>query len=76
MHVEVAGRCRGSHRKNQVLVHGAMIAVTAEIPSVIGIAPPKIAVIPPEVIVISQATKAVANCFEPAMRSSLSNQLQ
>jgi hypothetical protein len=35
-----------------------MIAVTAEIPSVIGIAPPEIAVIPPEVIVISQATKA------------------
>jgi hypothetical protein len=58
MHVEVAGSFRGSHRKNQVLVHGAMIVVAAEIPSVIGIAPPEIAVIPPDIIVISQATKA------------------
>jgi hypothetical protein len=50
-----------------------MIAVTAEIPSVIGIAPPEIAVIRPEVIVISQATKAGSQLlchevtpFEPA----------
>jgi hypothetical protein len=58
MHVKVAGSFRGSNRKNQVLVNRAVIAMTAEIPSVIGIPPPEIAVIPPDIIVISQAAKA------------------
>jgi hypothetical protein len=39
-------------------VNRAVIAMTAEIPVVIGVPPPEIAVIPPDIIVISQATKA------------------
>ena len=39
-------------------MNGAVIAMTAEIPVVIGIPPSEIAVIPSDIFVISQATKA------------------
>jgi hypothetical protein len=58
MHVKVAGSCRGRNRKNQILVNRTVIALTAEIPVVIGIPPPEIAVIQPDIIIISQAAKA------------------
>jgi len=58
VHVEVAGRRRGSNLKRQVLVNGGAIFMTAAIPMMTTESPSEVTVIPSEVIVIGLATKA------------------